>query len=155
MAAKARLKDIVDELEMQFDEYLSFLNRDTGEVASVSRELLSAAEEDSEEAPDLPKWQEPEWELAKQIVSTDSFLRLPTKYDIHEWEIMEDFTNSAVMPSKIREELQYAIHGAGAFRHFKATVRRHDIEEAWFAFRTESLREIAIDWCEEHEIAWE
>ena len=68
---------------------------------------------------------------------------------------MEDFTNSAVMSNKIRQELEHAIHGAGAFRHFKATVRRHNIEGTWFAFRTEALREIAVEWCEEHEIAWE
>ncbi len=49
----------------------------------------------------------------------------------------------------------HAIHGAGAFRSFKDTLRRHRIESDWFAFRTEALRQIAIDWCEKNQIVWE
>jgi len=56
MAATVRLSDIVDALEMQFDESSSFLDRDTGQVETVSHELLGAAEESGEdEEPDLPK----------------------------------------------------------------------------------------------------
>ena len=54
-----------------------------------------------------------------------------------------------------REDLLRAIHGAGAFRMFKDTIRRHRIEAAWFAFRAAALRQIALDWCEEHNIVWE
>ena len=155
MSATVPLNDIVDALEMQVDEYSTFLDPDTGQVKSVSLELLREAEasDDDDEEPDLPKWQQPEWEIAKRIVSTGRFLRLPTKFDVHEWEIMQDFSNS-VKSARIREELLDAIHGAGAFRHFKSTLHRHRIEEAWNAFRTEALRQIAIDWCEEHQIAW-
>ncbi|MDP3000819.1 MAG: UPF0158 family protein [Bryobacterales bacterium] len=156
MSATVRLKEIVDALEMQFDEAFSFLDLDTGEVETVSRDLLSAAEEsdDDDEGPDLPRWQEREWEIAKRIVSTDRFRKLPTKYEVHELEIMLDFSNS-MKREKIREDLLCAIHGAGAFRTFKAAIRRHRIEPAWFAFRAEALRQIAIDWCEENDIAWE
>jgi hypothetical protein len=45
--------------------------------------------------------------------------------------------------------------GAGAFRNFKDTLRRHGIESAWFAFRAEALREIALNWCEDNHIVWE
>jgi Uncharacterised protein family (UPF0158) len=55
----------------------------------------------------------------------------------------------------IGEDLLHAIHGAGAFRNFKDTLRRHGIESAWFAFRTEALRQIAQSWCEENDIVWE
>jgi hypothetical protein len=154
MPATARLNDIVEALEIQFDESLSFLDRDTGQVETASKELMSEAEEPGDEDLDLPEWQEQEWELAKQIVASDRFLRLPTKFDIHEWSIMEDFSQS-VKSDKIRADLLHAIHGAGAFRNFKYIIRRDGIEKAWFAFRTEALRKIAIDWCEENEIAWE
>jgi hypothetical protein len=155
MPATVRLNDIVDALEMQFDESFSFLDLDTGQVKTVSRDLLREAEEcGDEEEPDLPAWQEPEWEVAKRIVFTDRFRKLPTKFDVHEWAIMEDFSLS-VESDRIREDLLHAIHGAGAFRYFKDTLRRNRIESAWFAFRTEALRQIAIDWCEENHIVWE
>jgi hypothetical protein len=150
----ARLKDIVEALDLQIDEYSSFLDRDTGKVEAVSDHLLRDAEDADDEEPDLPEWQKEEWEVAKRIVSTDRFLSLPTKYDVHEWEIMKDFSNS-VKSDRIHEDLMDAIHGPGAFRSFKSAIRQHGIELKWFAFREEALRQIAIDWCEENKIAWE
>jgi hypothetical protein len=67
---------------------------------------------------------------------------------------MEEFSEP-VESGRIRNELLHAVHGAGAFRNFKDTLRRHRIEKAWFAFRAEALREIAIDWCEENDVVWE
>jgi hypothetical protein len=125
-------------------------------IQSVSHDLLSEAEESGEddEEPDLPAWQKQEWEIAKRIVSTDRFQKLPTKFEVHEWAIMQDFSRS-LESDKIREELLHAIHGAGAFRNFKDALRRHHIEPAWFAFRAETLRQIALNWCEENHIVWE
>jgi hypothetical protein len=155
MPATVRLTDIVDALEMQLDESSSYLDRDTGQVETISHDVLSAAEESGDdEEPDLPAWQKREWAVAKLIVSTHRFQKLPTKFDVHEWEIMNDFSRS-MEADRIREELLDAIHGAGAFRNFKATLRRHHIDSDWFAFRAEALRQIALNWCEEHHIAWE
>jgi hypothetical protein len=154
MPATVRVNDIVDALEMQMDESSSFLNLDTGQVETVSHELLREAEEPGDEEPDLPEWQEQEWEMAKRIVATGRLQELPTKFDVHEWEIMQDFSRS-VESDSIREDLLLAIHGAKAFQNFKDTVRRHGIESVWFAFRTEALRQIAIDWCEENQLVWE
>ena len=155
MPATVRLNDIIDALEMQFDESSAFLDLDTGRVETVSHDLLREAEESGDdEAPDLPAWQEQEWEIAKRIVSTGRFQKLPTKFEVREWAIMQDFSHS-VESDRIREDLLHAIHRAGAFRNFKDTLRRHHIESAWFAFRAEALRQIALDWCEENQIVWE
>ena len=152
MPATVRLSDVIDALEMQFDESASFLDCDTGQVETVSEALLQEAEVGVEE-PDLPAWQKGEWEIAKLVVSTNRFQRLPTKFEVHEWSIMQDFSRS-VESERIREELQRAIHGAGAFRNFKDTLQRNGIEPAWFAFRAEALKEIALNWCEENHIPW-
>lgn len=149
-----RLDDIVGALEMLVEESPSYLDLDTGQVVSVSEDLLSEAEEPGDEEPDLPDWQKHEWEIAKRIVSTDRFLELPTTFDLHEWGIMQDFSRS-VEPDAVREDLLRAIHGAGAFRNFKDTIRRHGIESYWYAFRTQALRQIALDWCQENQIALE
>jgi hypothetical protein len=154
MSAPVLLKDIIDALEMQFDESSSFLDLNTGRVETVSNDLLGEANEPVDEEPDLPDWQKQEWEIAKRIVSTDRFRQLPTKFDVHEWAIMQDFSHS-VESDNVREDLLSAIHGAGAFRHFKDALRRHQVESAWFEFRAEALRQIALDWCEEHHIRWQ
>jgi hypothetical protein len=90
MPATVRLSGIVDALEMQFDESYSFLDLDTGQLETVSRDLLCAAEapDDEDEEPDLPDSQDREWEIAKRIVSTGRYRKLPTKFEVHEWAIM-------------------------------------------------------------------
>ena len=116
----------------------------------MSKDLLSEAEdyaddEDDEEL-DLPNWQDAEFALARRIAFSDRFLKLPDKFTVREWAIMQDFAY-AVKSSRICEELLDAINGAGAFRHFNNSVRRLGIQEAWDAFRKQALRQIAIAWC--------
>ena len=154
MPATVRLSDIVDALEMQFDESSAFLDRDTGQVETVSHLLLREAEGcGDDEEPDLPAWQKEEWDIAKLIVSTDRFQKLPSKFEVHEWVIMQNFSRSAES-DWIREDLLHAIHGTGAFRNFKDTLRRHRIEFARFAFRAEALKQIALNWCKANHIVW-
>jgi hypothetical protein len=110
-------------------------------IETVSDELLREADESVQEEPDPADWQKQEWEIAKRIVTTDCCLKLPDKFDIHEWAIMRDFAHSLASDS-IPEELPSAIHGTGAFRHFKTTPRQHRVESAWFTFRTEALNRV-------------
>lgn len=155
MPATVRLNDVVDALDMQFDELISILDLDTGQVQTLPDGMLGEAEEcEGDEEPDLLEWEEADWEIAKRVVSTGRYVLLPDKYDVHDWAIMEDFVRS-VESTRIREELLRAIYGKGAFRVFKDAIRRHGIESAWFEFRTAALRQIAIDWCEENQIKWE
>ena len=160
MPATVKIKDIVEaiveELEMQADQFTYFVDLDSGAVEAVSKDLLLDAEEfdDDDEEPDLPAWQIPQWELAKRIFSTGRFRHLPSRFDVHEWSIMQDFVFS-IEPGRVHEELMDAIHGAGAFRNFRDVLRRRRIESAWSEFRTEALTEIALGWCERNEIAWE
>jgi len=46
MPAMVRLNDIIDALEMQFDESSFFLDRDTGQAETVSHALLREAEDE-------------------------------------------------------------------------------------------------------------
>jgi hypothetical protein len=153
VAAKAKLKEIVNALEAQTDESRSYFDTLTGEVYDVSLSMIGAAE-DGEEHPDIPEWQQKEWELAQRIVQSDGILQLPTKYEIHEWEIMNRFSQS-VKKDAVRDDLLDAIHGPGAFRSFKSALRRHRIEQDWYDFRDQALRDIAAEWCEDHGIAME
>lgn len=71
-------------------------------------------------------------ELAELIEnSLGRFLRFPTKYDIHEYSIMQSFIED--MPDgAARREFAFAIRVEGAFRRFKNGIRYHGIEEAFY-----------------------
>jgi hypothetical protein len=156
---QASLKEIVDALEMQFEEHLNYLDRQTGKVEMVTRDDLRLVEADDSadmEADDsadmLPEGQQSEFDIAEALFEDpDRFVRLPTEWDIHEWEIMREFAES-VEPERLSRDLLQALQGKGAFRYFKDTLRRYRREESWYDYRTRALREIAVDWCKENGI---
>jgi len=147
------IEEIVDALGMQPDEMASFVNLDTGAVETIDNDLLAQAEESPDSEPDLSDWQEEQWEIARNIASTDRYKALPSKHDVHEWAIMDEFIKT-VSDLAVRNELAAAIRGPRAFRKFKDILSRHETEQAWYNFRDAKLREIAIQWCEENQIAW-
>ncbi len=150
MPATVRLKDIVDALQMQFDEMSSYVDTLTGKVHTVTLDEIRAAEEDEEE----PDPDDEEFGIPWRICFVDkTMLKLPDKREVDEWSIMEEFSES-VKNARIRDELLNAIHGTGAFRYFRDTVKRHRIEQEWYAFRDDALRQIAIDWCEDHDVPY-
>lgn len=88
-------------------------------------------------------------ELAEQIEDEYNrrFFGLPNKYDIHEYHIMERFINN--LPSgNVRDELERAIRGSGAFHRFKVSIRNYGIEQNWYDYLAEAYRKIAVEWCE-------
>ena len=68
---------------------------------------------------------------------------------MHEWEIMNRFGQSVAVPAQ-REEVLDAIHGSGAFRQFKSTIRRLRLEDAWFSYRDSAFEDMAKSWLDEH-----
>jgi hypothetical protein len=152
MAVQVKLKDIIEGLEFQADEWFSYLNTTTGEVVSVTTEELRAAEE---EAPleDFPAWQHEAIRIARDIVATDHYLQLPDRFEIHEYSIMERFCLS-VDDEDMRDDLCDAIRGRGAFRRFKDRMQLYGMAEEWYHYRDAALREIAVAWCEEHGIPY-
>lgn len=87
----------------------------------------------------------------RALLASDRFLELPNRFGIHEWSIMDEFAR-AQDSERIRQEFLDAIHGAGAFRMFRSTIRRLRIEQSWYQFREEALAEIARNWLEEHKL---
>ena len=152
---RAKLSEIIDAIEMTGDEIHAFLDRQTGAVHIISDEDLAAAE-DEQRAEEAPEWQQETIEIARQIEAGrgDRFLPLPDQFDAHEWEIMRKFA-CTVEDEAISDQLQDAIHGAGAFRYFKDSVHRLGVEDQWYAFRDRCYRELAIDWCEDNGVEWE
>ena len=146
MPGQVTLKDIIEGLEFQSDEQSSYLNTATGEVVSVTTEELQAAEED-EPLEDFPEWQHDAIRIARDMVEMDHYLPLPDRFEINEYSIMERFCLS-VDDDDLRDDLCDAIRGRGAFRRFKDRVQAYGIAEAWYRYRDEALREIAVAWCE-------
>ncbi|MGA2706452.1 MAG: UPF0158 family protein [Isosphaeraceae bacterium] len=146
MPIPVKLSEVVDEMSMSGDEISTYLNRVTGEMVTVTAEEKRAAE-DPEDWDLLPDWQQEVMPKVKEALESEDHFKLPGKYEIHEWSIMEEFAHS-VDDEEASDELLTAIHGPGAFRYFKDTVRRLGIQQDWYRFRDEAFKEIARDWLE-------
>jgi hypothetical protein len=151
MTIKVKLKDIVDELEIQFEESRALLNTKTGEILIVTSENLRAAE-DEEPFEHLPEWEQESRMVAIDVVENfENYIELPTKYEVNEYDIMEDFCLT-VSNQKKQDSLLRAIRGKGAFRRFKDKIIDFEIEDHWYSYRDERFKQIAIKWCKDNSI---
>jgi uncharacterized protein UPF0158 len=152
MATVISLREVIAAMEITGDDCVSYLDPETGEIITVTEEERYLAEDESLE--DVPEWQREMLPKIRAALESDRFLELPDRFDIHEWSIMDAFSR-AQGSEQARQELLDAIHGAGAFRTFRSTIRRLGIEQSWYLFREEAVREIARNWLEEHELSYE
>lgn len=145
---RVRLADIIDAIEMEFEEAASFPNFDTGQVETLSHELLRRAEEyDGSDPPDLLTWQEAEWEwpsgLPPRSVSSNS---RPDS------TCLSGRSCAISVPQWVQKA---SVTRARCISEFKEIVRLQGIELEWFAFRADALARIARDWCDEHGVVYE
>lgn len=151
MGVVLALRDIVDAIESQSNEGEAYLNPETGEIVQVSEDERALVEEGRADD-DLLDWERELIPKVREALESDSFLALPDRFEVHEWAIMERFSQE--QNERARKVLLGAIHGSGAFRHFRGAVERLGLLDAWYRYREEAIVQIARDWLEEHKLAY-
>ena len=154
MGFPVKLKEIIEAVEFQSDEIGAYLNKETGEIVTISEEEFDAVE-DQDPLENYPEWEQDNIKIAREILDNEeNFLNLPTKHDIHEYQIMEGFCLS-VKDREVSEELYGAIKGKRAFGRFKEIIERLGMADEWYKYRDEAIKGIAIDWCKSNHIEFE
>jgi hypothetical protein len=146
------LEDVVREMEVLADETHAYLNRRTGKLVTLGDEEISIVEE-GRDIQAYPEWQQESIQETREVLSSEDYLSLPTKFEIDEYSIVERFCRLVEDPA-LREELLSQIRGRGAFRRFKDAVHRHGVAEDWYRFRRGALEDIAAEWLEENGIPY-
>ena len=131
-----KLSDIIDAITMANQDSFYFLDKETGIVEWVS---------------DMVMTEEEQQEIYNRL-DEHGFYRLPTQYEIRDYDIMEEFVD--ILSGTMQERLSNAIYCHGAFRRFKDTVHQMGIAEKWYAFQDEAYKRKAIEWCEENDIQY-
>jgi len=148
MQVPVKISAVVDAMELQTDESSAYLNRRTGAIVIISDEEFRAVER-GRSLEEYPEWQRENIERAREILEDgeEVYVRLPTRFEIHEWRIMDRFARW-IEDERISEELRSAIRGRGAFRMFREAIHRLGVAEEWYEYRERALRRIAVNWCE-------
>ena len=157
MVPAAKLMDLTDALEFDSEEMSAWLDRQTGQVVWIEREVMDAVESDGDapEVDGMPDLEKAQWQAAKGIAAGDKrYLALPTKYDFHEYRYMERFIGT-VKDADQAEDLWLAIKGRGAFRHFKDTADRFGLLDDWYRYRDDAMNRYMLDWAEANGVAVE
>jgi hypothetical protein len=145
MPLPVQLQKVVDEMSMG-DEWEAYVNRTTGELVSfpsaVGELMYGKIDDDESSAEDR-----------ETVLASDDYIQLPSKFDIHEYSIMERFC-ATWDDEKLRGRLLSAIKGRGAFRRFKDFVHEHSIHDAWYRFRDDALKKIAADFLRANDIPY-
>ena len=110
---KIKLEQVIEAIETADDAFTYFYDTQTGETVYLQDEIITGERNE---------------ELEELIENSPRgrFLRFPTKYDIHEYSIMESFIES-LPPGAARQELAHAFRGKGAFRRFKNGIYYHTV----------------------------
>ena len=133
---KVKLTEVIDALDFTNDEIEYYYNPDTEEIfMSNIGEIESLNEDELDEL------------FEKSIM-------LPTRYDINEYEMMEDFAET-IEDTRLQNQLYISLNGRGVFRRFKDTCINFDIIDDWYNYRDQKYKELAINWCKDNNIEFE
>ena len=123
---KVKLSDIINAMEMTDQYSENFLDRITGEIVWISDLAMTSNEQ----------------EEAYDRLDEHGFYRLPTSFDIREYDMMEKFIDS--LPEPARSRLGRAIQGKGAFQRFKDTAGRLGVAPQWYEFQASEYKKKSI-----------
>ena len=132
------VEDIATALDESFNDWQQFLNIQTGEIEVLSNDRLLDTDE----------------ELAKKIDTSNDYIKLPSQYDLNQYQIMENFADN-VNDVRIAKKLWIALNGRKPFRHFKDTINYLGIAQDYYKFRFQAYLDIAVEWCEDNKIPYE
>ena len=131
-----KLSEVIDALDFTNDEIEYYYNPDDSKIFMSNIGEIETLNED---------------ELDELF---EKSIMLPTRYDINEYSMMEDFIET-INDVKLYNQLCIAIKRPGAVRAFKDTCINFEIIEDWYKFREKKYKEIAINWCKENNIDYE
>ncbi|MBX3272517.1 MAG: hypothetical protein KF729_19820 [Sandaracinaceae bacterium] len=123
-----------DAFENNAPEVHSYLHLDTGEVIRIVDGIADPG-------------------MHARVAKDATYLRIDPVSSREQYRWMERFIET-VEESELRDQLNQAIDGKGAFRRFKDVLMSFPVDrERWFAFRSERLRSCMEAWLAAHGIA--
>ena len=139
---KVPLHLIFDAIESANDVYDQYL--DTKEMNVIMLPNLDS---------DFAEIEDGDEELLECIENDEDhrYLALPSEFDIHEYEIMEDYINE-LDDNGLARRLAGAIRGRGAFRRFKNILIDQGKIQSWYDYRDQYYWQFARKWCRAHDI---
>lgn len=155
---KVEIQKIVDELEMRFIDTTVYYNKITGEILNVQDDDFGIVEDDDFEnnIRNYPEWQREHLKEVYDLLynDIDNYIALPNNFEIKDSDIMEEFIDTISNNNK-KYQLKNCMWQKGMYRKFKDKLIEIGLENEYYKFYDEKLKEIAIEWCKENNLEYE
>lgn len=155
---KVNIQKIVDELQMRFMDSTVYYNKVTGETLNVQDDDFRIAQDDDFEnnIQDYPEWQREHLKEVYDLLynDIDNYIALPNNFEIKDSDIMEEFIETVSNNNK-RIQLENCMWQKGMYRKFKDKLIEIGLENEYYKFYDEKLKEIAIEWCNDNNLEYE
>jgi len=141
------------DLSRQTADY--YLDKTSGRVVSLSRELLKAITQDRDEKKeDVPAWDAPMMPIAREIVlfGSANFIRIPEAFGYPEHRWMTSFSET-IRSLKLKTKIDQALRGRGSCKRFKEILQAHpEDNKRWLQHRAQCWREKVGQWLDAYGI---
>ena len=128
-----------------------YLDRNTGKVVCLSRELIRALEQDrTEEREPLPDWDTQMIPVAREIVLMGAvrYVRIPEAFGNPEHRWMMEFARE-MRSFRLKQKLFQALRGRGAAHRFKEILKESPEDgKRWIEFHGLRWEELIQRWLE-------
>jgi Uncharacterised protein family (UPF0158) len=131
------MDDVVDLMTSSHEGVSHFLDLREGNVVTLVRDVF----------------RDPDDEVAAALdEEPDRYAEIPRVQSRTEYELMRDFADG-IDEDDIRDKLDLALRGKGAFSRFRAVVNEYpDLRASWFGVRQAAFVEQATRWLEQLDI---
>lgn len=154
---KVNIQKIVDELQMRFMDSTVYYNKITGETLNVQDDDFRIVEDDDFEnnIQNYPEWQREHLKEVYDLLynDVDNYIALPNNFEIKDSDIMEEFIETVSNNNK-RIQLENCMWQKGMYRKFKDKLIEIGLENEYYKFYDEKLKEIAIEWCNDNKLEY-
>jgi hypothetical protein len=161
---KVSFSDLEDAFLDSSYQHQYWLDKRTGEVLFVDEEI-SRSLELGEDLSNAPEWRRDFIEQARRVlrafgelpgqeeddseIDLGRYVRVPKRESRDAYEDMAEFAETVNNPH-LRDLLDVALRGKGAFRRFKDVLLDYPAErERWFEFEEQCRREAIEEWARE------
>ncbi|MCC7205825.1 MAG: hypothetical protein IT323_00870 [Anaerolineae bacterium] len=129
---KVDMQDLYQAFEFSSDEVEHYLDVETGAILMVMEGFADVEPEDIEFNP--------------------RYIEIPAQSSHEGYQEMVDFIDT-VRDATMREKLEIAIDGPGAFSRFRNVLSRYpDVQERWDKFKEKRLKARIREWLDMHHI---
>ncbi|RJX17310.1 MAG: hypothetical protein C4570_08330 [Ammonifex sp.] len=138
---------IMDEQDLLNGYYVDTL---TGDLVVIPSELSELESFDKETIVELPEWERELIPVVQEIQEgSDRYELVPRVYSSEVYDLMVQFAET-VSDRQLREKLEIALNGRGAFGRFKRVLGDYPEErERWFDWKLAKMSDWIREWLNE------